>query len=398
MCFGAASCASDARGTGSSEDEIRAGKRYDTDAAYRRGELVDSIVNAENGYSQLRLSRYTESGWDTLPEWNPRISAVHVPSREPPPSTSGAWARLAIEGVPWERDALLELGRDAFFRYPVQLFEPLSGVIDGSKPLSYGFWTEGSQLGGSVWAELPSGQLAPFLTCAGCHASRESDRTIAGKNNAELDLEAAAADYYGGGATVTSSGRAGRLDVTADGLDNPTGITDLRAVRAQRHLHRAATLSNGLIPLAIRIETLLITALEESARPPRKLAFAVALYLWNLEAEPLSRPSSLSARGKAVFDQSCAGCHEPPHFSGPSVALELVGTDRSVGDSPERTTGAYRVPSLRGVGDRRRLLANGAVEGVQALLDPARSSSGHRYGDALRPEQREALLSYLDTL
>ncbi|HEY6559273.1 MAG TPA: cytochrome c [Polyangiaceae bacterium] len=397
-CFGAASCASDPRDLASSEAEIRAGQRYDSDAAYRRGELVDSLVNPENGYSQLRLFRYTDSGWGALPEWNPRTSPVHIPSREPPAISSGTWARLAIEDVPWERDALLELGREAFFHYPVQLFQPLSGVIGGSRSPSYGFWTEGSRLGGTVWAELPSGEVAPFLTCAGCHASRESDRTIAGKNNADLDLEAAAADYYEGRAVVTSSGRAGRLDVTEDGLDNPAGITDLRAVRSQRHLHRAATLRNGLIPLAIRIETLLITALEESVRPPRKLAFAVALYLWNLETEPLSEPSSLSARGKTLFDQSCAGCHAPPRFSGPSVALEVVGTDRSVGDSPERSTGSYRVPSLRGVGDRKRLLANGAVLDVRELLDPARLAAGHRYGDALLPGQRDALLSYLSTL
>lgn len=361
-------------------------------------ELVDSIVNAENGYSQLRLTRYTETAWGALPEWNPRTSAMHAASREPPPSISGGWARLAIEGVPWEREALIELGREAFVSYPVQLFEPLSGVVDASGSANYGFWVEDSRLAGAVWAELPSGRVAPFLTCAGCHASRESEHTIVGKNNADLDLEAAAADYYGGGAGMTSSGLAGRLDVTADGIDNPTAITDLRAVRWQRNLHRAATLNNGLIPLAIRIETLLITGLEESVRPPRKLAFALALFLWNLEPKPVSEPSVVSARGKVLFEQQCARCHQPPGFSGASVALEVIGTDRTVGDSPDRSTGSYRVPSLRGVGDRRRLLANGAVFDVRALLDPARTVPGHRQGATLRPEQREELLSYLNTL
>jgi mono/diheme cytochrome c family protein len=262
----------------------------------------------------------------------------------------------------------------------------------------YGFWIEDTLIRGTVWAELPSGGVAPFLTCAGCHASREGDRLILGKNNADLDLEAAAADYYGGGAAVTSSGRAGRLDVTADGIDNPTAITDLRAVRWQRHLHRAATLNNGLIALAVRIETLLITALEESARPPRQLAFAMALFLWNLQAQPLSEPNALSRRGQLVFDAHCAHCHAPPGFSGERVPLEVVGTDRTVGDSPERSTGSYRVPSLRGVGDRKRLFANGAVFDLRELLDPARGVSGHGYGLTVSLEQRDQLLAYLNTL
>ena len=397
MGCGALSCAA-ARDGGAEPDAIGAGRRYDTDASYRRDALVASIVNPENAYSQLRSARYTETAWGALPEWNPRISAMHAASREPPPSTAQDWTRLTIDAVPWERDALLELGREAFFRYPVQLFEPLAGVVDSAGRPNYGFWIDGSQLAGAVWAELPSGGGAPFLTCASCHASREMDRTITGKNNADLDLEAAAADYYGGRVAVTSSGRAGRLDVTADGIDNPTAITDLRAVRSQRHLHRAATLNNGLISLAIRIETLLITGLEESARPPRKLAFALALFLWNLSPEPVSGPSAVSARGQVLFDQQCAGCHAPPTFSGASVPLEIVGTDRSVGDSPDRSTGSYRVPSLRGVGDRKRLLANGAVFDVRTLLDPARTVVGHPYGATLKPEQREELLSYLNTL
>ncbi len=397
-CFGALSCAGPTAEGGSKESEIRAGQRYVAEAAYRREQLVDSLVTTQNAYAQLRLAHYTDAAWGALPEWNPRTSPVHAASREPSPSTSNSWTRLRVDDVPWERRALLELGRDAFFRYPVQLFEPLPGVVDSAGHPNYGFWVEDSKLGGAVWAELPSGGVAPFLTCAGCHASPGAGGAVTGKNNADLDLEAAAADYYGGGAAVTSSGRAGRLDVTADGLDNPTAISDLRAVRWQRHLHRAATLNNGLIPLAIRVETLLITGLEESVRPPRKLAFAIALFLWNLEPEPLSGPNASSARGQVVFDEQCASCHEPPAFSGASVPLDVVGTDRSVGESPDRRTGSYRVPSLRGVGDRKRLLATGAVVDVRELLDPARTTAGHGYGLTLQPEQRAALLAYLNTL
>ena len=120
--------------------------------------------------------------------------------------------------------------------------------------------------------------------------------------------------------------------------------------------------------------------------------------MWNLEPEPLSEPNALSARGKVVFDAQCAGCHSPPGFSGERVPLAVVGTDRTVGESPERSTGSYRVPSLRGVGDRRRLLATGAVFDVRELLDPARTAPGHAYGLTLQTEQRDQLLAYLSTL
>lgn len=398
--LGSASCGSgsEAAETGA-EPELARGVLYAGDADFRRRELEDSIVNPENAYSRLRLERYTESAWGALPEWNPRTSGAKLRSNEPPPEDASGWSRLPIDDVPWQVDALLELGREAFFRYPIQAFLPLRGVLASTATApSYGFWADGARLGGVVWAEFPSGQVLPALTCAGCHSSLESGRVVAGKNNADLDLEAARLDYSGGDDRVTSSGRAGRLDVTGDGVDNPTAIADLRAVRSQHHLQRAATLENGLIPLAIRIETLIVTSLAESVRPSRKLAFALALYLWNLEPEPPGAPPELAARGSAWFVAECATCHEAPDFSGPSVPLDVVGTDRAVGESPDRFTGTYRVPSLRGVGDRRRLFANGAVFDVRELLDPSRPAPGHAFGLGLPTEQREELLAYLATL
>jgi hypothetical protein len=69
-----------------------------------------------------------------------------------------------------------------------------------------------------------------------------------------------------------------------------------------------------------------------------------------------------------------------------------------VAESPDRFTGTYRVPSLRGVGDRRRLFANGAVFDVREVRDPARAAPGHAFGLGLAPDQREELLAYLSTL
>jgi mono/diheme cytochrome c family protein len=166
----------------------------------------------------------------------------------------------------------------------------------------------------------------------------------------------------------------------------------------QTHLQRAATVRNGLVPLAIRTETLIVTSLGEAARPPRKLAFALALYLWQLEPAPVRPWDAASARGQGTFARECARCHEPPRYSGDPVALEVIGTDPAVGLSPERTTGAYRVPSLHGVGDRRRLLSAGQVEDLRDLLDPQRAATGHPFGQALDDADRADLIAFLETL
>jgi mono/diheme cytochrome c family protein len=377
-------------------DAVALGIRYDTDADFRRQALVDSLVNPDNGYSKLRLERYTEDAWGALPEWNPRAATVKVGESHAPARSSDAWAALDLESVPWERDALVALGRAAFRDYPVQLATYLGAVI--ARPDSaneYGVEEDDGRLGDAVWAELPADPAEPAVTCATCHGAVENGAFVAGKNAADLDVRRLAVDANSGGPVAPEPGL---LDVTADGVENPTAIADLRAVRSQVNLQRAATVRNGLIALTIRTETLIITSLSEVVRPPRKLAFALALYLWSLEPVPVRQPDSASKRGSAIFGERCASCHRPPDFSGPAVAFDVVGTDPLVGESPERTTGRYRVPSLRGIGDRRRLTATGAVEDLHDMLDPARSAPGHRYGLDLGSGDRADLTAYLETL
>jgi hypothetical protein len=69
-----------------------------------------------------------------------------------------------------------------------------------------------------------------------------------------------------------------------------------------------------------------------------------------------------------------------------------------VGESLERGTGAYRVPSLRDVGDRSPLFAAGSVKDLSELLDPSRSAAGHRYGLDLEVVERADLVRFLETL
>ena len=110
--------------------------------------------------------------------------------------------RIDIEAVPWEEEALVELGRRAFFGYPVQLATFLrTAVGDAARASHYGLWTDGSSLGATLWTELPAGNTASAVTCATCHASIENGAVVAGINNADLDLDAMIAAESGGSAS-----------------------------------------------------------------------------------------------------------------------------------------------------------------------------------------------------
>jgi mono/diheme cytochrome c family protein len=382
-----------------SGNDIALGQRYERDAAFRREALLASLVNLDNGYSRKRLALYDEAHWGALAEWNPSVMPVTTTETAPPDGSAMSWNSLSIDDVAWDEDALIRLGRAAFFRYPLQMIPSLAQAMGSAdRGASYGLWVHEGALGATVWAQVPSGAPRPAVTCATCHASLLDGELIAGRNNPDLDLQRLAFDAQQGTRSDPSTGLPGRVDVTDDALDNPTAIADLRPARWQLNLHRAATLKNGLVALAVRIETLIITSLDETVRPPRKLAFALALYLFRLQAQPMRTADESSRRGEALFRVQCAGCHASAGFSGEPVPLELVGTDATVGSSPDRFTGFYRVPSLRGVGDRKRLLAGGQVVDLAEMLNPARSALGHRFGLTLSDVERVALLAYLRTL
>ena len=355
--------------------ELQLGRRYVQDAAFRRQVLEESLVNPENGYSRRRLARYTEDDWGALPLWKPEL----------------------VPEVPWTRDALIDAGRKAFFEYPVQVAAPLRLAFDDpDSNARYGVQAV-------IRTEVPDGPATAF-SCATCH-SRPGDGPSGdlqpGPTNDRLDYGAMLDDFYG---VRTASGGwgPGRVDVTPDSTDNPTAISDLRPVGHQTHLHKTASVRNGLIELAIRTETLILTSLGQAARPPRQTAFALALFLRSLAdalppVPPADTPGTIGV-GRTVFDAHCARCHAGPSLNGPPVALDEIGTDPAVGQSTDRTTGTYRVPSLRGVADRRPLLATGSVPDLQTLLDPARTTPGHRYGLTVPASDRQALLEFLAAL
>ena len=206
----------------------------------------------------------------------------------------------------------------------------------------------------------------------------------------------------------------GRLDVTTTAGIEPVRIPDLRPVRFLTHLHHDGTVAQrGLATLAIRLETLIITSNGRTVRPPREVALGLATYLWSMGEAMRERATETDAerRGMAYFNGECARCHAPKGFTGPPVPLDEVGTDPALGRSPDRTTGKYRVPSLRGVSTRGPLLHDATLPSLDALFDPARTSTdykgalhgvkgvgGHTFGLALDAASRADLLAYLRTL
>ena len=153
---------------------------------------------------------------------------------------------------------------------------------------------------------------------------------------------------------------------------SPSEWRDLRPIRWASHLHYDATLrQQSVIALAIRIESLIITSKDQALRPPRIVALAMAVFLWSLGDTLSPLPPSTSV-GASCSPEHCSECHAGPDLGGGPVSLAMVGTDPILGRSPERGTGSYRIPSLRGAGSRTTLLHDGTVASLAALLNPHR--------------------------
>ena len=404
---------------------------YLNDATARRAELVASLVNPINAYSQLRLAHYDtgdSNDWSRLPESNPRVDVIQASELDAPGGvsvggavTSGA-AALTLDAAALQGDpaALLALGEAAFFRYPVEVSLPAETATTSRATFaSYGFWTDDTHgAGGLVREETPNGASVLAYTCATCHAASRGGSLVIGVGNDTLDLGKLIVDASPG-TDPTIAGRAlswgpGRLDVTTTDGTEPVRIADTRPVQWLGYLHADATVRvNDLTSVAIRLETLIITSHALADRPPRVIALALATYVESLSSTlpltPSTSPSEL--HGQALFQSTCTGCHAPPAFTGTPVPLDVVGTNPTIGLSPNRGTGTYAVPSLHGVSTRGPLLHDASLPSLAAMFDPSRTAPsyegsrlgpgpvpGHLFGLDLSSSDRADLLAYLATL
>ena len=386
------------------ETPLERGAAYVDDVNFRRAALVASIVNPDNSYSARRLAEYgvAGAGWEVLPVWNPPVAPIVIGADgEIDEDRSRS---VVFEAVEWTDSELRELGRLAFETYPVQLSSGLARAADTEAHRErYGLWTDDrGHVGGLVTVELASGRTDTAVTCATCHAALAAGGMIEhGRVNPHIDIGLYNADQAGPGENQDRllGWGPGRVDVTPDQSDNPTAIGDLRAVRFQTHLHSAGTLRNDLIALAVRIETLIITSLGSVTRPPREVSFAMAWYLWTLEA-PAVRERGSEPEGEALFETHCSGCHHQDGTATDPVPLALIGTDPAVGESSARGTGAWRVPSLWGASTRSQLLHTASVASIADLFAPVRldATPGHTFGTGLNAGDRAALVRFVETL
>jgi hypothetical protein len=206
----------------------------------------------------------------------------------------------------------------------------------------------------------------------------------------------------------------GRADVTEDDDEDPVAIPDLWGLRAQRWLTQAGTIRHqSPLALAIRQETQLTDSNHLKVRPPRELAWALAMYVYSLEPQARPQPPATSdlARGRALFASECHSCHANAAYGGAPLPAELVGTDASLATGRGRGTGSYRVPSLLAVGAGAPYLHDGSIASLEELLSPERLAPhyaagllgpgavrGHEAGTQLSVSDRKALLAFLATL
>ena len=426
------SCALGASCGPSSTADARDPMRYLDDAAFRRSELSQSLVNPGNTYSQLRLAHYAtgdDNDWDRLSEWNPPVDPVEAGELDAPGgasttsfSTAAAPLDLPASVASLDDPALVALGRAAFTRYPAQQAPYFRVALTSRQAAArFGLWVDaGRGVGGLVRARMADGTGMLSMSCSTCHEAASPGGALApGVPNAALEMGEAILDAQGlAGAppsvSAVATWGAGRVDVTTMAGNEPARIPDLRPVRFLTFLQQDATVrARDIVALAIRIETLLITANDEAVRPPRLVALALAAYVTSL-ADGLPSANAAAAaspRGAEVFASECARCHVAPRLTGDPVPLAVVGTDPTLGLSQSRGTGTYRVPSLHGVGSRGPLLHDGTLASVDAMFDSARLSAayagalhgagrveGHTFGLGLSLADHDALLAYLNAL
>ncbi len=399
---------------------------YIEDVHYRRGILERDLHLPDNDYARQRYGLYglADEGWERL---DPRDR----PSRKLTLDDT----ELLIDGqledldlsealpvvppsVPDDNEEWIALGRDVVARYPLRAdpgYEELAKIEGGLERAGFFTRPDGSWVGLAVFRD-EGGRNRIGPTCGQCHCSTGPygipSPAVANK---EMDLGAARLLILGmdpderpkgiGGTSLEQHYDIGpgRADVLADGVFNPFAFPDLGGLAEMPYLqHNANWIHGGLATVAIRAETLFITANNERSRIPRVLSWAAGAFFRSFEAPPPAdpNPGPEAIAGEAVFlDVGCADCHTPPLYTSDRlITLEEIGTDPAAGLSPARYTGYTRIPSLRGVGRTGPYLHHGAVPTLQEMFDPDRAEPGHDFGLELSEIDRADLVAFLRSI
>jgi hypothetical protein len=228
----------------------------------------------------------------------------------------------------------------------------------------------------------------------------------------------------------------------------PTKVLDLNGVRDRKYLNHTAThVNRGVADImryawtveccnAERFGSYQMRPDMPRSRPSDEVVFALATYIYSLEASPSPfRSDPRAADGKKIFDrEGCVACHTPPLYTNNKLTLAIgfvptadhpyrsdimalsVGTDPGRAMQTRVGTGLYKIPSLKGVWYRTLLGHSGDVSSLEEWFDPARlrddyvpsgwkgfrqthrSVPGHEFGLRLSTEEKMALIAFLKTL
>lgn len=415
---------------GSDEWVLQEGRRFLADTAYRRAALERSLSNPDNVYSRVRLQAYGHGtrAWDRLPVWNPRSRPVSAAlaaelERGEMPVVAADQERLWDGVQPTTMAGWVALGRRVFFEYPMraEVFMEF-GLTRPTLADSVGIErTAAGDVPGLVVFQNVDGETRVGITCAICHSTVRAGALVAGSARRSFDYGRLRVAYFAETGAYVDPGLAarmaswgpGRADVTEDDDEDPVTIPDLWGLRVQPWLTQAGTIRHeSPIALAIRQETQLTDSNHAMVRPPRELAWALAMYVYSLAppAAPISS-SPLRPRGAALFSEHCSGCHANAARGGRVIAADVIGTNPALATGRGRGTGGYRVPPLVRVGDGAPYLHDGSVASLGELLSAARLEpgysgghlgpgpiAGHRAGTELGPDDRAALIAFLEAL
>lgn len=390
-------------------------EKYLGDADFRRRALEASLENPGNTYSQQRLGSYglKSRGWDALPEWNPRAA----------PLGAQVGAPLWDGKKPGSQAEWIALGRKVFFEYPLRA-EPLAEWALGNPQLALECGLERTPEGewpGLVRFSDVDGRERVGITCALCHTTVREGKLVVGAARRRFDygrLRLAFGKATGRAEDPELARRMalwgpGRADVTEDVDEDPVAIPDLWGLRAQPALTQAGTIRHtGPVALALRQETQLLHSNHERVRPPRELAWALAMFLYSLEPEPKAMAlSAEAARGAKLFEGGCGACHSNAARGGELVDAKELGVDAALAKGKARGTGKYRPPALVRVGDAAPFFHHGALGSLEDVMAPERLEAGfargvlgpgpvpgHAYGLDWPAEDRAAVVAFLRTL
>jgi hypothetical protein len=396
--------------------------RYLSEApSHRRRALERSLRNPANTYSRTRLGAYARSdlGWDLLPEWNPRVRDVDAAVADElaagrPPDVAAA-APLWDGARPTTLAGWQALGRRVFFAYPLrpEIFAE-HALSDVARAVGLRRAPDGSVPGVVAFVDI-DGRARVGITCALCHVAVADDGVVVGRARRDFDYGALRLAFYRDtGAPIEARMAArmaawgpGRADITEDDDEDPVAIPDLWRLADLDALTQAGTLrhaelgEDAPLALAIRQETQILHANRERTRPPRALAWALAMFLYSLEPPAkTTTPDPAVARGDAIFRRDCVACHDGPTGSGAPLPADAIGTDPALAHGTSRGTGVYRPAPLLRVADAAPYLHHGVVASLERLFDPTRLAEvpGHVPGTDLAPSERADLIAYLRTL